>query len=383
MCYQPRIRVTKILAISGFIGLLLCVTMNSYAHHAAAPNFHADREITVSGVVTELKFVNPHSYIYFNVTDQSGDVVEWRCETQPASRLRQSGWTAESLVPGDAVTITGAPGRREDNLCSLHEALLTDGTALSSSGIVTSAGTQVEATTATTQSEATPTRPAYLANGQPNLSGPWTHDRRAGQRGRRGGGEATQRRETGADAPEPTAAAIREAEGFVFEFDNPALRCHPANIVFAWYFEHESNEIHQYDDRVVLQYGYLDLVRTIHLDQSEHPDNIVPSVEGHSVGWWEGDTLVIDTIGFEPGVYAPPATQAGDGNGMHSTELHVVERFELGVGGDTLIREYTAEDSLYFQKPHSGRDIGFRTTIPYASYDCTELSGENNQRPGE
>jgi len=58
---------------------------------------------------------------------------------------------------------------------------------------------------------------------------------------------------------------------------------------------------------------------------ANHPDNLMPSWQGHSVGWYEGDTLVIDTVGIKA---APPSTVDLFGT-PHSKELHVVERYRL------------------------------------------------------
>ncbi len=52
-----------------------------------------------------------------------------------------------------------------------------------------------------------------------------------------------------------------------------------------------------------MTYGFMNIVRTIHLDMDSHPENITPSLAGHSIGKWEGDTLVVDTIGFEEEAY--------------------------------------------------------------------------------
>lgn len=65
----------------------------------------------------------------------------------------------------------------------------------------------------------------------------------------------------------------------------------------------------------------MDMVQTVHLGTSEHPTDIVPSTEGHSIGWWEGDTLVVDTVGFSPNTMIPIREI------MHSHQMHIVERF--------------------------------------------------------
>ena len=72
------------------------------AHHSAAPHFDLEQEVSLQGVITELKFVNPHAYFYFDVSDEVGTTVNWRCEISAATGLKRLGWTAESLLPGQS-----------------------------------------------------------------------------------------------------------------------------------------------------------------------------------------------------------------------------------------------------------------------------------------
>ena len=177
---------------------------------------------------------------------------------------------------------------------------------------------------------------------------------------------------------ESTAAGARAGAGMVRHFDSPALRCEPMNILHDWVFERESNDIYQDEDTITLQYGYLDQIRIIHLDQSEHPAQVSPSGTGHSIGRWEGDTLVVDTVGFEPGVLYHVG-QAGFP--MHSDQWHVEERFEVSADGRTLTRAYTFEDPLFLVSSYSGQDTHSLTTEPYVPYACENLGGRNNERP--
>jgi hypothetical protein len=102
------------------------------------------------------------------------------------------------------------------------------------------------------------------------------------------------------------------------------------------------------DQEVVLRFdntGDL-VVRTIHMGV-EHPANLQPSLHGHSVGRWEGDTLVIDTIGYD-------ANPSGLGmNTPSSTKKHTVERLTLGADKVRLRYEITVEDPTYLTGPAS------------------------------
>ena len=358
---QMRIETTGIGTGWLSVILLAVATPQALAHHAINGNFDLQRDVFLAdAVLTEFKFVNPHVYVYLDVTDDEGAVTNWRCEMAAASRLRRRGWTAESLVPGQIMSIDGSPARREENVCHVGMIILEDGTTLSE---YDGRPTAEEVSGGLVSEDAARSRPTHLPNGQPNLRGPWV---------------STQ---ASLDPPavEPTPEGARLAEGRVRHFDSPALRCETINIVYDWVFERESNDIYQDDDRITLQYGYLDLVRTIHLDRSEHPEDIEPSATGHSIGWWEDDTLVVDTIGFAPGVLDHldwPRFR------MHSDQWHVVERFRVSPDGRTLSRTYTFDDPLYMHGTYSGEDTHSLTAEPYVPYACEDLGGRNNLRPG-
>jgi hypothetical protein len=91
-----------------------------------------------------------------------------------------------------------------------------------------------------------------------------------------------------------------------------------------------------------------------------------PSPVGHSIGRWEGDVLVVDTVGFVPGVLV--------GTTPHSGELHVVERFSLDVEAQLLTRAYTAEDPAYFAAVYSGSDSLITSNVPYSPEPCEDLT---------
>ena len=75
--------------------------------------------------------------------------------------------------------------------------------------------------------------------------------------------------------------------------------CEPTNIIVDYNFDQMVNKIEQYYDKIIINYGFMDVVRTIHLS-SDFPKTIEPSLTGHSIGVWKGDTLVVTTKGFLP-----------------------------------------------------------------------------------
>jgi hypothetical protein len=108
------------------------------------------------------------------------------------------------------------------------------------------------------------------------------------------------------------------------------------------------------------------LKRTIYTSIKEHPQTIKGTRSGHSIGHWEGDTLVVDTVGFAPGFLNTPV--------RNSDKLHVVERFSLDPGKMALTRSYTAEDSVYLKGKYTGSDTVFPADASYNPGKCEELN---------
>ncbi len=87
------------------------------AHHSVAGQFDTQGRVTVTGTVNRVDWVNPHVYIYLDVTNDDGTVTTWGLETGPTARLRRGGLTQQELAgkPGEQVTALGMPALKEGN----------------------------------------------------------------------------------------------------------------------------------------------------------------------------------------------------------------------------------------------------------------------------
>ncbi len=109
-------------------GLLLSVCV--HAHHGPASHYNLDEMITVKGVVTKFKLINPHARIYFDVTNDDAEVQKWLAEGNAAAILKRRGWTKNTLKVGDVITISGNPARDGGNRADWKLIVLEDGTEL-------------------------------------------------------------------------------------------------------------------------------------------------------------------------------------------------------------------------------------------------------------
>jgi len=111
------------------IATTLVVSSLSFAHHGDAGRYE-DEPITVSGTVVTLQFMNPHSRLILDVTDENGETVRWHAEFGNPNRMNSEfGWTRETLKPGDRVTLLGRrlkSGAPYLNLTERARVVLTD-----------------------------------------------------------------------------------------------------------------------------------------------------------------------------------------------------------------------------------------------------------------
>ena len=335
------------------------------AHHGITAQFDTSTTFEIAGVVTDLEFVNPHAYVYFDVTEDSGEVVPWRCELRAATVLRRSGWSEDMFSPGTDIAVLGSPDRRDPQTCYLVTVTFANGVTVERYGQLTP-----EALATDDAAE----RPERLA-GHPNIGGDWARPQRLL------GGENVLGAGPGQQAPNAMGmgmgATIQRTDlgaAAVADYqweDNPRFDCMAVNIFDDWTFDQHVNRIVQEDDRITLMYGFMDIVRVIRLDMDEHPADMEPSRAGYSIGRWEGDELVVETTGFAPG-YLETRDAV-----MHGSEMYVVERFSYDHEAGTLTRTWTAEDPEYFTGSHTGEDTVEIAEIPFEPYNCSDLTNEH------
>jgi hypothetical protein len=130
----------------------------------------------------------------------------------------------------------------------------------------------------------------------------------------------------------------------------PHARCKPSGgaRVFLTPYGVEIVEFPELEQVMVFDVGGPHTYRTIYTDGRTHPKNVERTYYGHSIGWWEGDTLVVDTVGFNEAFWF-------DRSGLpHTDQLRTLERFTR-VDLDTLRYELTIEDPGAYTAPFSGK----------------------------
>jgi hypothetical protein len=316
---------------------LITVSVPAFAHHSY---IHIDRNVIIAFEATVLDFQwrNPHVYIRIGTMDENGESVEWEIESGSTPILAHSGWSSESLGPGDVISIRAHPEQGTDRNYALLESLTTRDGRVLKQGIIPSKTTETTA----------------------DISGIW-------------------KSRLEADAPievfsglfaELMAVPVTDAgqesiATYDHDRDNPNAVCYGYGLVSGLTSPHYLNQIEMLDDRVIIRDEWFDAERIVYTDGREHPIDGERTRLGHSIGHWDGNTLVVDTR-----LFAPHRSPYGIGleSGM---DKHVVESYTLNDDGRTLKLNVFLEDPEFLADSFSGTlNWDYTPDFEFHRYDC-------------
>jgi hypothetical protein len=134
--------------------------------------------------------------------------------------------------------------------------------------------------------------------------------------------------------------------------DDPVFHCDPVHIRRVWGAPGTPLAITRESDRVILQFEWMDAKRIVYLNQRDHSKAGPRTSLGHSIGHFEGDTLVIETANYAPGVLNQYVEQPGQPTRglLHSAALTSVERIHLDAPSQRLVVAITLKDPEFFTK---------------------------------
>lgn len=371
------------LALSGVATALFAVP--ALAHHSFAM-FDNSRMSHVQGTVTDFEWINPHVWLHVNVAGEDGSEEEWSFEAGSTRQLGQSYWDANSVRPGDVLTdVTFHPLKDGSNGGQLLEVTKEDGTYLCQ-GPECRERQREEREAAEEHAEATPDPKPV-----PDFFGYWQ---------RSGKFPSTwEVPDDPAQRPGPLVTTIHdEREGLVWvaDYDNPILQpwnadylrergekevievqtiahniCWPSGVPQVANMR-EPVQFLQEDNQITIIYQRDHQVRYVHLNE-QHPEHVEPSWYGHSIGHYEGDTLVIDTIGLRDW------TGVDRFNTRHTDKLHVVERYRVVDDGQALRLNFVVEDPGAFTQPWYGQATYATHRGPIHEVVCAENNRDITQ----
>jgi len=345
--------------LAAFAALLLAGA-RLIAHHEILAKFDDHKPVTLNGIVTLVHWRNPHVHVFMNVADAAG-AVNWAIELEGPIDLERSGWSRETLRPGDRIRVAGFGARNGS-----HQAW-------GNSVVVRATGKAVYNVTVTPPAAPLEPRPTprwpdrqpRLGAAQGGSTGYWAYPSvTALAEGNSADKIAIPMDTWGllkniADAPkvapmQPWALQLYTERQKRFLQDDPMyLNCKPPGGSRQFQLAYGVQFVEDRDRKriFVLMGSGNNNYRIINTDGRSHKgqvggDDENPLYFGRSVGHWEGDTFVVDTRGFNEDFWFT------NGGLPHTDQLRLLERFSRP-DFDTLKYDVTVEDPGAYTRPWS------------------------------
>jgi hypothetical protein len=341
--------------VLGGVASMLCVSLAT-AHHPVAAKFDDTRLVELHGIVTSVDWRNPHVHVFVNVTGDGGAIENWAVELESTVLLKRSGWEHDTLRPGDAIVVSG-PAARDGSRQAWGERVVASATQRQVYHVQDPGPEPLQSP------RPTPRR----ADGKPLLGsvdsagGYWAYPSRTVLMQ---AGANVQMNEDGllarlADAPrvapfQPWALGLYRHRQERHLADDPGfLNCkNPGGVrQFQTPYGVQFVEDTARERIFVLIGGGNRNYRIIYMDGREQQgqvqgDDDNPLYYGRAVARWDGDTLVVETTGFNEDFWFT------NGGLPHTDRLALVERFTR-VSYDTLRYEVTVNDPGAYTAPWS------------------------------
>jgi len=345
--------------LAAFAALLLAGA-RLIAHHEILAKFDDHKPVTLNGIVTLVDWRNPHVHVFMNVADAAG-AVNWAIELEGPIDLERSGWSRETLRPGDRIRVAGFGARNGS-----HQAW-------GNSVVVRATGKAVYNVTLTPPAAPLEPRPTprwpdrqpRLGAAQGGSTGYWAYPSvTALAEGNSADKIAIPMDTWGllkniADAPkvapmQPWALQLYTERQKRFLQDDPMyLNCKPPGGSRQFQLAYGVQFVEDRDRKriFVLMGSGNNNYRIINTDGRSHKgqvggDDENPLYFGRSVGHWEGDIFVVDTRGFNEDFWFT------NGGLPHTDQLRLLERFSRP-DFDTLKYDVTVEDPGAYTRPWS------------------------------
>ena len=330
------------------LSILFFLASPAVGHHSEA-GLDMTTVVGLEGTVSEFRWRNPHVYITLSSRNELGDIVEWKLQAGAISIMSRLGWTRDSISVGDHINVEAHQASNGRPYGVLASVIKGDGTVLATS-LDAVTGEPVQASVQVVQAAT-------------SLNGVWKVDSTKLKR-YPGGSEGYFDAMLKLTEKSRIAQSVYDEESVL----NPAANCigiqAPYMTVLATIFPLEI-KIDEEREVASIRSGAFDYHQTVYLDGRGHPENAERTMPGHAIGWWEEDTLVVDTVLFDDHI---DAYQIGVPSG---SKKHVVQRFRLIEGGTRIEIEFLLEDPEYLVGSLTDkRELMYSPHIEIVPFDC-------------
>ena len=343
-------RLSRFVSWAAIACALWLASAPAWAHHNLAAEYDDKKPVTLKGTVTKFEWNNPHVFFYVDVPE-AGAITNWAVEWASPSDLRKVGWTDESLKVGDSVTVEGSLARDGSKQALGKSVAIAGGKKLS------------EAPTPSHVAAKPSGKPApRWPDGHPRLGplpgekGYWAYpsvaslvETTAGNIRMSSEGLLANLADAGKVAPfQPWAKGLYEYRQRNLLKDDPMVSCLPPGGPRQFETGGGLQLLEQPDRKriFVLSGGGNRNWRLIYLDGRANPqsEDVSPTYFGYSSGKWDGDALVIDTIGFNERFWF------SNGGLPHTENLRLTERISRP-DFNALKYEVTVNDPGAYTRP--------------------------------
>lgn len=330
--------------------LAFIAAIPAFAHHSFAAEYDEKKPVTLRGAVTKFDWSNPHVFVYIDVA-QNGQIKNWATEWESRPELRRAGWRSDSIKVGDAVTFEGSSARDGSAKAAGKSLAIAGGKKLLAANVA-----QMLVPRPPVASKPAPKWPdghvrlgigpgeiGYWANASVNgmSEDPKVKMNRDGLLANLG--------DAGKVAPfQPWAKALYEYRQRNLLRDDPMASCLPPGGPRQFMVPNGLQILEQPDRKRIffISGGGNRNWRLAYLDGRALPnmDTASPTYFGYSVGQWDGDTLALNTIGFNERFWFT------NGGLPHTEKLTVKERISRP-DFNTLKYEVTVDDPGAYTRP--------------------------------
>ena len=330
---------------------IAALVLTALAFGQRASDYDASRKVHLEGAVTRIDWVNPRAFVFLDVKDKAGTVLNWAVEIGNPLDLERSKWSATTVKIGDTLVVDGVPSRDTRRV-------------VYGTSVMAGARKLFIVTARPALPVATPA-PRWGTNGHPRLGpapgerGYWEvigtpqlRENSAGAVTMDAEGLLKNLNDADRVAPfQPWAKAIYEYRQRTLLRDDPARQCQPPGGPRQFQMPHGVQFVEQPEiGRVLVLLGGGDRNwRAIATDgrPAAQADEVVPTYYGTSVGKWDGNTLVVDSVGFNESFWF------ANGGLPHTEALHLTEKFTR-TDRNTLRYEVTVDDPRAYTRPWTG-----------------------------
>lgn len=318
--------------------LALFFAATASAHHSDA-GLDMENLTSFEGSITGFYWRNPHVYFTLETMGESGETEEWSMQLGSIPSASRMGWTENTLSVGDQVVtrvhaaVNGRPYGLVDSV-DLEQGMISG----------------VNFYTPAVQAAATTLEGLWMTDHASLPDGEFEFDAFILAHI-----ELTEKGRAALEAFDPLSA------------ENPMAGCvgrpTPGMLLSSTLFPIEF--VFQDEDTILIQTEYWDEVRVVHMDGRGHPDISERFQTGHSIGHWEGDTLVVDTANFTD--HRAPY-QIGVPSGA---QKRVVERYRLIDNGERIALDFVVEDPEFMASPiRHARELIYSPHVVPEPYNC-------------